>query len=118
MKKNPKSVFRLETRSRRAIRNPKSEIDIDYVAKLANLPLTSKEKLTFSRQLQDILGYFSKLGEVDTQKVEPIGHITGLTDIVRDDQTAPSITQEEALKNAPRTHKGFFEVEAIFEEQN
>ena len=98
-------------------KNPKSEIDIDYVARLANLPLTQKEKKTFAKQLKNVLGYFSKLSEVDTARVEPIGHITGLTNVVRDDRTAPSITQDEALVNAPKTYNGFFEVDAIFEEQ-
>ena len=93
------------------------EIDIDYVARLANLPLTPKERSTFSKQLQNILGYISKLKEVDTKNIEPIGYITGLTNITREDQTAPSITQKEALVNAPKTYNGLFEVEAIFEEQ-
>jgi len=103
------------------IKNQKSkvgEVSIDYVARLANLPLTSAEKKTFAKQLGDVLGYFSKLSEVDTAKVEPTGHITGLTNVVRGDQTAPSITQQEALSNAPRTYNVFFEVEAIFEEQS
>lgn len=96
--------------------NDQPKIDIDHMAKLANLPLTANEKKIFEKQLQEILGYISKLQEVDTAKVEPIGHITGLVNVTRDDQTAPSITQEEALANAPKTYNGFFEVEAIFEE--
>lgn len=94
-----------------------SGIDIDYVAKLANLPLTKKEKSIFAKQLKDVIAYISKLQKVNTEKVEPIGHITGLVNVTRDDQTAPSITQEEAITNAPKTHNGFFEVEAIFEEK-
>lgn len=93
------------------------KIDIDHVAKLANLPFTSQEKKTFEKQLTDVLSYISKLNELDTSKVEPIGHITGLVNVARDDQAAPSITQEQALANAPKTYNGFFEVEAIFEEQ-
>lgn len=91
-----------------------NQIDIDYVAKLANLPLTHQEKVTFERQLGDILTYFNKLGEADTKNVEPIGHITGLTNISRADETAPSLSQEDALKNAPKTRNGFIEVKAIF----
>lgn len=92
------------------------EIDIDYVAKLANLPLTPKERSTFSKQLQEVLGYISKLQEADTKNIDPIGHITGLANITKDDATISSISQEEALANAPKTYNGFFEVEAIFEE--
>ena len=107
----------MKSNQKQATRNKRLAIDIDYVARLANIPLTSVEKKTFAKQLGDILGYISKLSEVDTTKIEPIGHITGLTNITRDDNTSPSITQEEALTNAPKTYNGFFEVEAIFEEQ-
>lgn len=92
------------------------EIDIDYVARLANLPLSDSEKKIFEKQLVDILDYISQLSQVKTEMVEPIEHITGLTNITKDDTTAPSITQEEALSGASKSHNGFFEVEAIFEE--
>src|SRR3990167_8726305 len=56
-----------------------SVIDIDYVSRLANLPLTSKEKALFEKQLKDVLNYIAKLNEIDTDKVEPIAHISDLT---------------------------------------
>lgn len=93
------------------------DIDIDYTASLANLTLSEEEKMIFSKQLDDILTYISKLGEIKTENIEPIGHITGLSNITREDKSSPSLSQEEALKNAPKTHEGFFEVDAIFEEQ-
>jgi len=93
------------------------KIDIEYVAKLANLKLTDKEKKIFTKQLQDVLDYFGKLNEVNTKNIIPIGQITGLEKIIREDKAAPSLAQEAALKNAPRTHNGFVEVNAIFEDQ-
>ena len=92
-------------------------IDIDYVSKLANLPLSNKEKALFEKQLKDILNYIAKLNEINTDKVEPIAHIVDLANITRGDETAPSLSQDDALKNAPKTYNGFFEVDAIFEEQ-
>lgn len=91
-------------------------IDIEHLAKLANLPLTEQEKQKFEKQLQEILSYISKLNEVDTKKVEPIGHITGLVNVTRPDEAKSSLNQDDVLKNAPKTHNGFFEVDAIFEE--
>ena len=93
------------------------KIDIEYVTKLANLPLSDSEKKIFEKQLADILDYFSQLSEVKTESIEPIDHITGLVNIQREDQATPSITQKDALANAPKTNNGFFEVDAIFEEQ-
>ena len=95
-----------------------SKIDIDHVAKLANLSLSPAEKKTFEKQLGEILDYFNHLGKIDTKKVEPIGQITGLVNVTREDEAAPSLAQEEALANAPRTYKGFFEVDAIFVEND
>lgn len=94
----------------------KAKIDVDRIAELANLSLSQKEKFDFQKQLEEILDYISKLDEVDTQNLEPIDHITGLQNVVREDFTAPSLNQQEALKNAPKTHSGFFEVDAIFDE--
>ena len=98
------------------VQSSKFKVDIDYVARLASLPLSSSEKKVFGKQLPEILRYFSKLNEVDTKKVEPIGHITGQENVTREDEAKPSLNQDEALANAPRTYNGFFEVEAIFEE--
>ena len=81
------------------------------------LPLSNKEKALFKKQLKDVLSYISKLDEIDTNKVEPIAHIADLVNITRDDETSPSLSQEDALKNAPKIYNGFFEVDAIFEEQ-
>jgi len=99
------------------IKNQKLKIDIDHVARLANLKLTNEEKKTFESQLAEIVGYISQLEKVDTEKVEPIGQITGQENVARKDETRPSLSQEDALANAPKTHNGFFEVDAIFEEQ-
>ncbi len=96
----------------------KVKIDIDHVAKLANLKLTDKEKKTFEPQLEEVLGYISQLEKVNTEKVEPIGHITGQENVTREDKARPSLTQDEALANAPKTHNGFFQVDAIFDEQD
>lgn len=91
------------------------KIDIAHVAKLANLTLTPGEEKTFEKQLSEVVNYVSKLDELDTKKVEPIAQITGLKNVNRADESAPSLTQQEALKNASKTHNGFFEVEGILD---
>ncbi len=93
------------------------KIDIAQVAKLAGLKLTSEEEKKFESQLLAILDYFKDLQKVDTDKVEPISNITGLQNISRGDEARPSLPQDDALKNAPKTHNGFFEVDAIFQEE-
>ena len=104
-------------RTTKVSNDQQSSIDIDYVAKLANLPLSVEERALFEKQLKDVLTYISKLNEIDTDSIEPIGHITNLQNVLREDKPAPSLSQDDALKNAPKIYNGFFEVDAIFEEQ-
>ena len=95
----------------------KAKIDVGHVSKLANLDLTESEKKSFEKQLAAVIDYISELGKLDTDKVEPIGHITGLENVSREDKTAPSLSQKEAIKNAPKTHNGLFLVDSIFQEE-
>lgn len=94
------------------------KIDIKHVAQLANLNLTKEEEKTFEKQLEDVLEYISQLEKLDTEKVEPIGHITGLENVGRVDVAAPSLSQDEAISQAPKVHNGAVVVDAIFEEQD
>lgn len=92
------------------------KIDIDHVAKLANLPLKPEEKEKFEKQLSKILFYVEKLNEVDTKNVEAISQVTGLENVIREDKTSPCLTQEEALSNSKSNHNGLFKMPAILEE--
>ena len=96
----------------------KAKIDIEHVAKLASLKLSVEQQRKLEKQLAEILSYVGKLEEVNTKNIEPIGQITGLENVTREDETAPSLTQEAALKNASRQHSGFFEVDAVFTENS
>jgi len=48
--------------------NKSYEIDINHVAKLANLPLNSSEKEKFEKQLSETLTYVGKLSEINTKE--------------------------------------------------
>lgn len=91
------------------------KIDVSHVAKLANLPLTEEEKKKFEKELGETLDYVKQLEEIDTKGVEPTSQVTGLENVTREDVAKPSLSQEEALKNAKSTHNGFFKVKAILD---
>lgn len=91
------------------------KIDIDHLAQLANLPLTAEEKKKFEKQIGETLEYVKRLDEIDTSKVEPTSQVTGLENVTREDEAAPSLSQEDAMKNAKSQHNGFFKVKAILE---
>lgn len=92
------------------------KIDVSHIAKLANLPLSEEEKKKFEKQLEETLTYIENLNEIDTKGVIPSSQVTGLENVTRDDAVVKSFTQEEALKNAKSTYKGFIKVKAILEQ--
>lgn len=91
------------------------KIDVSHVAKLANLPLTDREKNKFEKQLSSILEYIEKLNEVDTKGIEPTSQVTGLENVTREDAATPSLSQDEVLQNTNSKHNGLFKVPAILE---
>ena len=92
-----------------------TEEEVKHVAKLANLNVSDSKLTSFEKNLSDIVGFVDKLQEVDTKGIEPTNQVTGLENVFREDVVTPSLTQEEALSNAPRKSKGYFLVDKIFE---
>jgi aspartyl-tRNA(Asn)/glutamyl-tRNA(Gln) amidotransferase subunit C len=86
---------------------------VEHVAWLAHIELSEQEKTLFTEQFNEILEYFKKIDEIDTEGVEPTYHVLDLNNVTRKDKTAPSLTTEEALKNAPKKEKKFFKAPRI-----
>ncbi len=92
------------------------KIDVKKVAKLANLPLTSEEEEKYSQQLSKILDYIVQLNSVDTENVEPTYNVSGLSNVMAEDEVSESLSQEEATKNGVQVKDGFFVTRGVFEE--
>lgn len=90
--------------------------EVEHVARLARLELTAEEKERMRVQLDSILSYIDKLNELDTSAVEPTSHVLPMTNVFREDEVMPSLSQEEVLTNAPDRHESFFRVPRILEE--
>jgi aspartyl-tRNA(Asn)/glutamyl-tRNA(Gln) amidotransferase subunit C len=91
------------------------QFDIKYVAHLARISLTPEEEQTFGEQLSHVLGYIEKLKEVDVSNVEPTAHAFPMVNVTRLDEVQPSMSNEEALRNAPAQANGLFIVPKIVE---
>ncbi len=89
--------------------------EVEHVARLARLELTKEEKERMRAQLDSILSYVEKLNELDTSAVEPTSHVLPMINVFREDEVGPSLSQEEALANAPDRHDVFFRVPKILE---
>lgn len=82
--------------------------DVEHISWLASIKIEDEEKDEFVEQFNSILEYFHQLDEVDTDGVEPTYRVVNLANIFREDVAFESLTQEEALKNAPRRENGYF----------
>ena len=90
------------------------KIDIQKVAKLANLKLTSEEEKEFEGQLNDILSYIEQLNTLDTSNAEPTAQVTGLKNVTRNDKfTDDMLSQDEALSGTDKKHNGLFIVDKL-----
>lgn len=81
---------------------------IKRVAANARLNLTDKEVKEFIPQFKEIIDYFSMLDEVNVKGIKPRFQPVEVKNALREDKPEPSLTQEEALKNAQHKKDGYF----------
>jgi aspartyl-tRNA(Asn)/glutamyl-tRNA(Gln) amidotransferase subunit C len=93
----------------------KTDFDVNYVAHLARLTLAPEEAAKLGEQLGQVLAYIEKLRELDVSQVEPTAHAVPLVNVIRPDEVRSSLSQEDALRNAPATANGLFIVPKIVE---
>jgi aspartyl-tRNA(Asn)/glutamyl-tRNA(Gln) amidotransferase subunit C len=87
--------------------------EVAKIAKLSRLDLPKEKLELFAGQLGDILGYMEKLGELDTDNVEPMYSPVQHTTVLRKDELKKDYTREEVLSNAPEQDGKFFIVPKI-----
>ncbi|PSP54779.1 Asp-tRNA(Asn)/Glu-tRNA(Gln) amidotransferase GatCAB subunit C [Halobacteriales archaeon QS_1_67_19] len=77
--------------------------EVRHVADLARVGLDDEEVERFAEQFADILEYFETLDEVPEVERE-----ADLANVMRTDEVRESLSQAEALANAPETEDGYF----------
>ncbi len=86
---------------------------VEQIAKLARLKFDENEIENLTKDMNKILGYMDQLNELDTKNIEPLSHPLDLSNVMREDELIPSITREEAFKNAPSANEEFFKVPKV-----
>ena len=97
-----------------------NEIDpgvVRYVADLARIALTDDEVQRFTEQLSVVLESVGKLREVDTEDIPPTASVLPLANVTREDEIRPSLSLEDAMRNAPTRDGDLFRVQTIIEER-
>ena len=82
---------------------------------LARLALTPDEEAEMASTLDAILTYMDKLGELDTDAVEPTAHVLALATPWREDEVTNRPQTDALLANAPARDGDFFKVPKIIE---
>lgn len=83
------------------------------VADLAKLKLSQEEVEILPKQFMNIVSFIENLKEVDTQDVPPFYELIQEETPYREDIPIVSLTNEDALKNAPQNDGGFFVVPRV-----
>ena len=89
--------------------------EVETIAELAKLTLTNEEMVTFQEQLSAILDYAEMLQQVDTTGIPPMASAIPLSNVMRADEVRLSLSNEEALFNAPDTDEASFKVKAVLD---
>ena len=88
--------------------------DVKKVAILSGLNLSDEELQTYTEQFEKILGYIERLNSVDTAGIEPTYQVTGLKNVMRQDDIIDyGLTSTDLLKNAPETESGQIKVRRV-----
>ncbi len=89
--------------------------EVAHIARLARVGLSDDDVSRFQDQLSQILDYFQRLQEADTENVPPTAHTLAMHNIMRDDEPHPSFDPEDILANAPQREGDLFRVRAVLE---
>jgi aspartyl-tRNA(Asn)/glutamyl-tRNA(Gln) amidotransferase subunit C len=95
-----------------------TEKEVRYVADLANLALTEEEIGRMAHDLDEILTHIDKLNELDTSGVEPMAQVLYDAEeaaTLRADRERPSLSNADAVANAPVSGGGYFKVPLVIE---
>jgi len=86
---------------------------LEHVTHLARLNLSDQELDTIRGQLDNILSYIDKLGELDTSGIEPTTHVFSVNNAFREDVVTESLSRKKSLANAPQQNNESFQVPKI-----
>lgn len=88
--------------------------DVLKLARLARLQLTDEEVESFRQEISEVLGYVKQLDDVDVSGLEPTSQVTGLKNVMRDDQVIDyGVSPKDLLKLAPKTQDGHIKVKRM-----
>jgi len=97
-----------------------TETEVKKIAKLARIEVSDNEIEKLKGELSSILDFVKKLGEADTNNIEPIYQTTGLVNSFRSDESRGEFKMDESLNErlvgqAPHKENRFVKIKSVFE---
>lgn len=89
--------------------------DVKHIASLSRIGIEDKEVEDYQKNLSTILDYFKELEELNTDGIEPIGHITGRDNISRGDLRVEKseLERKAILDNSPEKKDDYIKVKSV-----
>jgi aspartyl-tRNA(Asn)/glutamyl-tRNA(Gln) amidotransferase subunit C len=86
-----------------------TEHEVHHIAELADIGINTEELAAFTHQFNAILEYFDVLDRVsgDTAVTRD------LCNVMREDETEPSLSRDDVLRNAPAQEDGFIKAPRV-----
>lgn len=86
---------------------------VEHIAHLARLEFEGEKKEAIKADLSKIIGFVDQLSEVDTEGVEPLIFMSDAINVLREDEVKETITQAQALKNAPKKDSDYIKIAKV-----
>lgn len=94
-----------------------TEETVDHIAHLSRLEFEGEKKDAIREDLERIIGFMDKLQEVDTENVEPLIFMSQEVNRLREDVAEVTVSQGEALKNAPKKDSDYFRIPKVLDKK-
>jgi aspartyl-tRNA(Asn)/glutamyl-tRNA(Gln) amidotransferase subunit C len=88
---------------------------VDHIAHLARLEFEGDKKDAIKNDLENIISFMEILQEVNTENVEPLIFMSEEINRFRDDVPEVTISQKDALKNAPKKDSDYFRIPKVLD---
>jgi aspartyl-tRNA(Asn)/glutamyl-tRNA(Gln) amidotransferase subunit C len=88
---------------------------VDHIAHLSRLEFIGEEKDAIKDDLEKIIGFMSKLNELNTEQIEPLIFMSNEQNRLRNDIPSITISHQEALKNAPKKDSDYFRIPKVLD---
>jgi len=92
-----------------------TQSEVEHIARLARLRLSTEEMNRFREQLSDILDYAARLQELDTSNISPTSSVLSGQNVLRTDVPHTGLERNVLMQNTMDTEQAQFRVPPILD---